>query len=151
MSHVDVIERAIDVLALQGAVSAPGTGAVSLFIGTVRDTNAGRKVSGIEYSAYVAMARKELVAIAEQAERDFPGANVAVEHRLGELRVGEASVAVAVSHAHRGNAIDACRQVIEELKRRVPIWKREHYVDGTREWVHAGTGAAATFEMGGAR
>jgi molybdopterin synthase catalytic subunit len=142
MSHVAIVEHGIDVAALQARVAGPDAGAVSLFVGTVRDVNAGRAVSGIEYSAYRSMALRELGAIATEVEREFNGARVAVEHRIGELAVGEASVVVAVSHAHRGMAIDGCRQVIEELKRRVPIWKCEHYVDGTREWVHAGTGGA---------
>ena len=140
MTHVAIVNRAIDVAALQAAVAGPSAGAISLFIGTVRDSNAGMPVRGIEYSAYDAMALRELTAIAVEVESQFVGARVAVEHRVGALEVGEASVAVAVSHAHRAKAFDGCRQVIEALKKRVPIWKREHYVDGTREWVHAGTG-----------
>ena len=142
MSHVAIVEHPIDVPGMQAAVAGPDAGAVSLFVGTVRDVNAGRSVTGIEYSAYGPMALRELATIATEVEREFNGARVAVEHRVGELTVGDASVGVAVSHAHRGMAIDGCRQVIEELKRRVPIWKCEHYVDGTREWVHAGTGGA---------
>jgi len=143
MTHVAIVEQAINVPALQARVAGPDMGAVSLFVGAVRDTNGGRAVSGIAYSAYGAMAIRELEAIAAEVELEFHGARVAVEHRVGELTIGEASVAVAVAHAHRAMAIDGCRQVIEELKRRVPIWKCEHYLDGTREWVHAGTGAAA--------
>jgi molybdopterin synthase catalytic subunit len=92
-------------------------------------------VSGIDYSAYAAMALHELTAIVAEAEATYPGAQVVCEHRTGSLGLGEASVAIAAAHAHRAPAFDACRFVIEELKRRVPIWKREHYVDGTRAWV----------------
>jgi len=126
---------AIDPAALIGRVARPAHGAVLLFLGVVRDVNDGRDVTGIEYSAYEAMAARELEAIASEAESRFQGVDVAIEHRLGELALEEASVGIAVAHAHRGVAYDASRWIIEELKRRVPIWKREQYVDGTREWV----------------
>ena len=143
LRRVAIVDSAIDIAALQAAVSAPEVGAVSLFVGVVRNVNDGRSVTGIAYSAYGAMAQRELDAIATETERNFAGARIAVEHRVGELKVGDASVVVAVAHAHRAKAIEGCRHVIEELKRRVPIWKCERYADGTREWVHAGTGAAA--------
>lgn len=127
--------RPIDPTALMGQVAAPRHGAVLLFLGVVREVNVGRGVSGIEYSAYEAMAARELSAIAEEAVARFDGTDVAIEHRLGELALEEASVGIAVAHAHRGDAYDASRWIIEEVKRRVPIWKREKYVDGTREWV----------------
>jgi molybdopterin synthase catalytic subunit len=97
--------------------------------------NEGRAVTGIEYEAYEAMAASELEAIVEEGTARFGTAEIAVEHRLGELGVEDVSVAIAVGHAHRDVAYSASRWVIEELKRRVPIWKREHYTDGTREWV----------------
>ena len=125
----------IDAAALLGEVSAAGNGAALLFVGTVRDVNDGRAVTGIEYSAYGAMARRELAAIAAEAAERFAAAHVVVEHRVGYLALGEASVAIAAGHPHRAPAFDAVRYVIEEIKRRVPIWKREHYADGTREWV----------------
>lgn len=137
-----VVDRRLDAAALVAEVSGPAHGAVVLFVGTVRDTNAGRAVSGIEYTAYRAMAEREFADIVGEAEERFAGARVAAEHRLGTLGLGEASVAIAVAHGHRAAAYDASRYVIEEIKRRLPIWKREHYTDGTREWVHAGTGAA---------
>jgi molybdopterin synthase catalytic subunit len=110
-------------------------GAVILFAGAVRDLNDGRAVTGIEYRAYEAMARQELDAIITEAAERFSTRDIVVEHRLGELETGELSVVIAVSHAHRAEAYAASRFVIEELKKRVPIWKREAYVDGTREWV----------------
>ena len=148
-----VVKRPLDVAALQAAVVAADAGAVSLFIGTVRNTNEDRAVSGIEYSAYDAMAVRQLETIVAEAERRFAGVRIAVEHRVGVLAVGDASVVVAAAHAHRAPAMDACRHVIEELKKRVPIWKCEHYVDGTREWAHASAAGSvpAPTAAGGAR
>ena len=130
-----LVRHPIDASALIRAVSCPSHGAVILFLGIVREVNDGREVTGIEYSAYESMASRELAAIALEAETRFAGARVAVEHRLGELALEEASVGIAVAHAHRGPAYDTSRWVIEQLKRRVPIWKREQYTDGSRDWV----------------
>ena len=129
-----LVRRPIDAAALIAEAAAPANGAILLFLGVVRDVNEGRGVTGIEYSAYEAMAAKELAAIAREGAERFD-VDLIVEHRLGELALGEASVGIAVAHPHRGGAYEASRWVIEELKRRVPIWKREHYLDGTREWV----------------
>lgn len=135
MIRTAIVTRAIDATALIAEVASDGSGAIALFLGTVRDVNDGRTVTGMEYSAYDAMASRELARIAAEALEQFSGIALAVEHRTGELAIGETSVAVAASHAHRTHALDATRFVIEEVKRRVPIWKREHYSDGTREWV----------------
>lgn len=135
--HSAIIESAIDVSKLLERVSRDANGATVLFLGTVREVNDGRDVTGIEYTAYRSMAERELARIVEEAAGLAHSSDIAVEHRLGALSVGECSVAVAVAHPHRGQAFDAARYVIEELKRRVPIWKREHYTDGTREWVRA--------------
>ncbi len=128
-------EDVIDLARLVASVSGPECGAVSVFVGTVRNENDGRTVTGIEYSAYREMAERELGRIVDEAVLGFGNVRVELRHRLGYLAVGEASVAIAVSHPHRTEALNGVRFVIEELKRRVPIWKREHYVDGTREWV----------------
>jgi molybdopterin synthase catalytic subunit len=134
----------IDPLVLLREVSHPANGALVLFLGVVRDVNDGRAVTGIEYSAYEAMATRELADIAHEAAARFGVRDLVIEHRLGELALEEASVGIAVAHPHRAEAYDASRWAIEELKRRVPIWKREHYVDGTREWVDpAGRPAAS--------
>jgi molybdopterin synthase catalytic subunit len=136
MTPVAHLTRApIDATALIARVARPAHGAVLLFLGIVRDVNDGRTVTGMEYSAYEAMAERELAAIAEEARSRFAGTDVAIQHRLGDLGLEEASVGIAVAHAHRRTAYDVSRWLIEELKRRVPIWKREHYLDGTREWV----------------
>ena len=134
-SLASLVRTPIDPTAMVRAVSSPGNGAVLLFLGAVRQVNDGRGVTGIDYAAYEAMAQRELEAIVAEASTRFTAADVAVVHRLGELGVEEVSVAIAVGHAHREAAYAASRFVIEELKRRVPIWKREHYTDGTREWV----------------
>ena len=125
----------IDPVALIAEVAHAAHGAIILFLGVVREVNDGRQVTGIEYSAYEGMAARELEAIATEASARFGSPSVCIVHRLGELALEEASVGIAVAHAHRGDAYAVSRWVIEELKRRVPIWKREHYVDGTREWV----------------
>ena len=126
----------IDPQALLQLVAGPANGALVLFLGVVREVNEGRAVTGIEYSAYEAMAARELEAIADEAATRFSIADIAIEHRLGALSLEEASVGIAVAHPHRAEAYAASRWVIEELKRRVPIWKREHYADGTRTWVN---------------
>jgi molybdopterin synthase catalytic subunit len=125
----------IDIAALIRDVAGPAHGAILLFLGVVREVNEGRNVTGIEYSAYEAMAASELQDIANEAGHRFGSDGVVITHRLGELGLEEASVGIAVAHAHRDQAYQLSRWTIEELKRRVPIWKREHYVDGTREWV----------------
>jgi len=133
--HVAIVTAPIDVGLLLSRAQAPGVGAVSLFLGTVRDLNDGRPVSGMEYEAYAPMAESELRAIAEETCGRFAGLRLVVEHRVGTLEIGEASVAIVASHAHRAQAMDAAREVIESLKQRVPIWKREHYLSGEREWI----------------
>jgi molybdopterin synthase catalytic subunit len=128
-------DERIDASALADEASSPSFGAILVFLGVVRDINAGRPVTGIEYSAYEAMAATQLGDIASEGVERFGPANVVIVHRLGELGLQEASVGIAVAHAHRDAAYQLSRWCIDELKRRVPIWKREHYVDGTREWV----------------
>lgn len=135
MSTARLTTHSIDVPALTREVTSDERGAVSIFLGTVRNSNEGRAVNGIDYSAYDAMAVAEMTRIVDEAISRFPGIAVALEHRVGALDVGDVSVAIACGHAHRTAALDANRYVIEELKRRVPIWKREHYLDGTSEWV----------------
>lgn len=106
-----------------------------MFLGTVRDVNDGRTVTGIEYSAYRTMAAHELHTIASEVCSASPGLQLAIEHRLGVLRVTDVSVAIVAAHARRAPALDASRAIIEALKQRVPIWKLEHYADGERAWV----------------
>jgi molybdopterin synthase catalytic subunit len=145
--HSAIVTAPIDVGALIATAQAPGVGALSVFIGTVRDLNDGRPVSGMDYEAYESMAESELAAVAREVCDRTPGLRVAIEHRIGTLAVGEASVVIVAAHAHRAEACDGARAIIESLKRRVPIWKREHYVDGDRAWVDpTKTGAPAAPE-----
>lgn len=140
MMRVALVDRAIDVVALLAEVADDSCGASAVFLGCVRNVNEGRPVTGIEYSAYRGMADREMASIAREAAEQFGVTRLVVEHRLGMLGLGDVSVAVVAAHPHRAPALDATRYVIEQLKRRVPIWKLEQYQDGTREWVAAATG-----------
>jgi molybdopterin synthase catalytic subunit len=130
-----IVGRPIDGCALLGEVASHRNGAAVLFVGTVREVNDGSPVSGLDYSAYTEMAERELAAIVGEAAERWGTADIVVEHRVGTLDLGEASVAIAAAHPHREEAFEAARYIIEELKKRAPIWKREHYVDGRTEWV----------------
>ncbi len=127
-------EAPIDAAALAADARGDGDGAVSVFLGTVRNVNAGQRVLFLEYEAYAGMAERELKRIAAEAIARFAVTKVAIVHRVGRVEVGEASVAIAVSAPHRGPAMDACRFVIDTLKASVPIWKREHF-EGGAVWV----------------
>lgn len=135
MIRTAIVTHIIDAAALIAEVASDAHGATSLFLGTVRDVNDGRAVTGMEYTSYDAMASRELAKIAAEATERYGGVALVVEHRTGTLELREVSVAIAAAHAHRADALDATRYVIEQIKRRVPIWKREHYADGTREWI----------------
>jgi molybdopterin synthase catalytic subunit len=135
-----IVDQPIDAAALMAEVARHANGATVLFVGTVRDVNDGRPVSGMEYTAYRSMAEREMADIAREAATRFETLDIVVEHRIGVLELGDASVVIAVAHPHRGEAYDASRYVIEQLKQRVPIWKLEQYVDGSRDWVAAGSG-----------
>jgi molybdopterin synthase catalytic subunit len=124
---------------LLASVQSPERGGVACFLGTVRNHHQGREVLGLEYSAYGPMVEAECGRIVAEAEARWQVA-MALRHRVGRLQVGDAAVIVVAASAHRDEAFVACRHVIEELKRRVPIWKREVYADGSVEWV--GSGAA---------
>jgi molybdopterin synthase catalytic subunit len=138
--RTSIVDAPIDASALMAEVARQSNGATVLFVGTVRDVNDGRPVSGMEYTAYRSMAEREMADIVREAAGQFGTSDIVVEHRVGALELGDASVVIAVAHPHRGAAYDASRYVIEQLKQRVPIWKLESYVDGRREWVHAGSG-----------
>lgn len=124
----------IDLTALLAEVQSPSRGGVACFIGTVRDHASGRAVTRLDYSAYGPMAETECARIVAEAESRW-SCGVALQHRIGTLAVGDAAVAIAAAAAHRDEAFAACRYVIEEVKRRVPIWKREVFADGSVEWV----------------
>jgi molybdopterin synthase catalytic subunit len=119
----------IDVPALDNSVSSIAHGAVCTFVGQVRENSRGRQVSYLEYNAYVPMAVKEMKRIGEEAEARW-GCVVAIQHRIGRIELGEASVVIAVGSPHRAEAFEACRWCIDTLKENVPIWKREVCPDG---------------------
>src|SRR5262245_27098150 len=125
-----------------GAVAHAGAGAVATFAGVVRDQSGGRPVTLLEYHAYRSMAESELAAIAESLEKEMPGVRVSCLHRLGELKVDDIAVVCAASAPHRTAAFKACRALIDRVKARVPIWKREHGPNGPHwvGWQDARTG-----------
>jgi len=122
----------------------PGDGALCLFVGVVRNENAGRETTAIEYEAYGSMAEIEMAKLAEALAREFPEVQVRMRHRIGRLAVGDASVAIAAVSPHRSEAFAACRAAIDRLKTTVPIWKKEFHPDGSSDWVdtsrHSGEG-----------
>ncbi len=133
-----ISDKPIDAGSLQRELEGHGTGAVVCFEGRVRDHNDGRAVDGLSYQAYVELAEAEGARIIAEARERFPVERIVCVHRIGDLALGEVAVWAGVSAGHRGAAFDACRYVIDEVKVRVPIWKREHYVEGVSEWLHPG-------------
>lgn len=135
--RVRVAAEPLSIDALVALVGGAEHGALVTFTGTVRRHGQQARVVRLEYEAYVPMAETVLAAIADEIEREWPGARVAVHHRVGVLAVGEAAVAIAVAAGHRREAFDACRAVIDRLKERAPIWKKEVGEDGST-WVGLG-------------
>lgn len=135
MIFAEVSSDPIDTDALLARVGSDEDGAALLFIGVVRDHAEGRKVTGMRYDVYAEMATEVLREIALEASIPLGTDRIAVAHRFGELKIGEISVGIAVSSPHRAEAYEASRFVIEEIKKRLPVWKKEHYVDGVSEWV----------------
>jgi len=129
-----LVDGPIDVQRVADSVAGPSRGAVVLFLGTVRDHHAGRSVGKLTYSAYRSMALDGLRRIIDDLEAAAPGLRAAIVHRLGEVPVGEASVAIAVGSPHRAAAYEASRTALERLKAEAPIWKREHYAEGGAVW-----------------
>ena len=143
--HCHVGPEEIDSTKLLSRVGSDEDGAAILFIGVVRNHADGRSVSGMRYDSYVEMSQQELKSIAAEAAERLGTDRLAVEHRTGELQIGAISVAIAVSSPHRAESFDATRYIIEEIKKRLPVWKKEYYEDGTDSWVEGtlppGTGA----------
>lgn len=129
-----LVDAPIDTAALLAAIGAPGCGAIVLFLGTVRDEHAGRPVARLTYTAYRPLAETVLAQIARELEAAHAGLAVAIVHRLGELAIGEPSVAIACAAPHRAAAYEASRTALERLKAEAPIWKLEHYADGGEAW-----------------
>jgi molybdopterin synthase catalytic subunit len=138
VSQVAVTSEPLDADSLATLVDAEGDGAVVTFAGLVRNHNQGRRVQFLEYEAYEPLAVRALQRIVDEARDWWPGARVAVHHRLGRLEIGEASIVIAAASAHRADAFAACRYTIERVKQIVPIWKRE-YFDGGDVWLEGAT------------
>ncbi|WUI04463.1 molybdenum cofactor biosynthesis protein MoaE [Spirillospora sp. NBC_00431] len=131
-----VRDEALSVDEVLTAVSAPGAGGIAIFVGTVRDHDHARAVNGLGYTAHPS-AEQQLRAVMEKVAADHPVHGLAAVHRVGDLRVGDLAVIAAASSAHRAEAFAACRQLIDDLKAGVPIWKHQTFTDGGDEWVGA--------------
>ena len=131
---ITITETVIDCAAVEAAVARPGAGAILTFSGATRDNFGGRRVTGLSYEAYQPMAIAVMTEIAEEAAAQWPGARVAIVHRIGALTIGEISVIISVSTPHRADCYAASRFAIDALKERVPIWKKEHYANGEGAW-----------------
>ncbi len=141
---IRLTDNPIDTTVVLDSVTSPNAGAVVLFLGTVREITDAQKTVSLEYESYAEMAEKKLAELAADARQKWPLTGCAIVHRLGILPVGEISVAIAVSAPHRLEAFEAGRWLIDEIKRDVPIWKKENYADGTGDWVHPGPKEATT-------
>lgn len=130
----ELTDTEIDTTRVTDAVAGPTRGAVLLFLGTVRDSHRGRPVERLTYSAYRSMAEERLRRIVTDLEAEAGDLRVAIVHRLGDVAVGDPSVAIACASPHRAAAYDASRKALERLKAEVPIWKKEHYADGEAAW-----------------
>jgi molybdopterin synthase catalytic subunit len=126
----------IDSVALSHMLANGQAGACVTFEGWVRDRNDGRAVQRLDYQAYALLAQSEGERILNEARQKFAILEARCVHRAGSLQIGDLAVWVGVSAGHRGAAFDACRYIIDEVKRRVPIWKNEHYADGESGWLH---------------
>jgi len=135
-----VTETPLDATAIGALlnVARDRDGAVTTFVGLVRDHHSGRRVRWLEYEAYAPLAVKAFERIAAEAAERWPDARLAIHHRTGRLEIGEASVAIAAASAHRADAFAACRYAIERIKQIAPIWKREHF-EGGEMWIEGAT------------
>ena len=134
MSLFEIRDSALSVAEVVAAVTRPEAGGIAVFIGTVRSENAGLPVTRLEYQAYASMAAKEMARIGDEIALEIKDVRLAVLHRVGSLVVGDAAVVCAASTPHRAEAFQACRLLIDRIKARVPIWKREHGPGGPY-WV----------------
>jgi molybdopterin synthase catalytic subunit len=142
MSGFSVSAVALDVTALRAALQNPAHGGFCAFEGWVRNRNDGRQVDGLEYEVYTTLAEVEGAAILAEARARFGDIDAVGVHRSGTLAVGELAVWVGVSSPHRDAAFGACRYIIDAFKHRLPVWKKERYVEGDSEWVVCSHGSA---------
>ena len=132
---VSVSEVALDPALYEAAVAHPRAGARAIFCGVVREHDHGRDVTGLEYEGHPS-AEEVLREVAQEIAAEPDVLAVAVSHRIGRLQIGDVALVAAVACAHRGPAFDACARLVDEVKRRLPIWKRQEFTDGTDEWVN---------------
>lgn len=137
---IQLTREEIDHAQVTESVRSDQCGAVVLFLGTVREMTGERQTLALDYDAYPEMAESQMADLEREARERWPVVGVTIAHRLGRLELGDISVAVAVSSPHRPQAFEAGRWLIDTLKERVPIWKKENWADGTTEWVHPGAG-----------
>ncbi len=135
---IDLVTQALDTEAMLRQVASPEAGAVVFFLGTARRFTDGHETLALDYECFAEMAKSKLAELELEARRRWPIVECVVIHRIGHVPVGEASVGVAVSTAHRQAAFDAAQWLINTVKEVVPIWKQEHWADGTTQWVHPG-------------
>ena len=135
MPQTGIVDRPIHPGEVLSGFPSSEDGACVLFLGVVRDHNEGKDVLGVEYETYRGMAEKTLAAIAREVEERFGTDRITVLHRIGELRVGEVATAIAVATPHRAEAYQASRYIIEEIKVRLPMWKREQHLEGEGGWT----------------
>jgi molybdopterin synthase catalytic subunit len=137
---ISVTAGPLDLAGLTAAVTggSTGDGAVATFVGLVRNSNQGRRVSFLDYEAYEPLAVRALHLILDEVRDSWPGARVGIHHRIGRIELGEASVVIVAASAHRADAFAACRYTIERIKQIVPIWKHEHF-EGGELWLEGAT------------
>ena len=131
---LDIRNTPLDVAEVLAAVEVPAAGGLSIFVGNVRDHDGGQAVGHLEYSEHPT-ALLRLREVAEEVAAEFDVLSLAAVHRVGRLEIGDAAVIVAIATAHRAEAFEACRALIDRLKERVPIWKHQVFTDGSEEWV----------------
>ena len=136
MIEIKLLERPLQAQECIDFVASPSAGGIDVFVGTVRDNTKGRKVMHLEFEAYKPMAISEMQKIAEQAKAQWPVEKITIHHRVGNLKIGEIAVIIAVSTPHRKASFEACQYAIDTLKQTVPIWKKEIFEDG-EVWVAA--------------
>ncbi len=130
-----IIRSSIEPAKILASVEDPSAGGTVLFVGTIRNRNEGRVVEGLDYEVYKEMAERGMLDIEGDVRRRWPVKKLAMVHRYGSLKVGEVSVAVAVSCEHRSEAFEACRYAIDAIKRTLPLWKKEKVKGGKGSWV----------------
>ena len=146
---ISVITEKIDTQALLQNVSSPKSGATVLFVGTTRQFTGGRETTFLSYECYQEMAIAKLQELSNRAAEKWAIEQCGIVHRIGEVAIQEASVAVAVSTPHRKDAFEAAQWLMDRLKEEVPIWKKEHAIDGGQEWIHQGSVTGEPRPQGG--